>query len=64
MYMFSGGLQVALVLALVIQGACYYSLYKMAAPELGPGGELVEAGMDLSDTYFSEYVHSCLVKWQ
>jgi len=28
----------------------------MAAPELGPGGELVEAGMDLSDTYFSEYV--------
>ncbi len=40
--------------AVVFQVGCYYSLHKMAVPELGPNGELVEAGMDLTDTYFSE----------
>ena len=40
--------------SLVVQTCCYVGLQKMAAPDLGPNGELIQPGMDLSETYFSE----------
>lgn len=36
------------------QWGCYTGLEKMGAPVLGPSGELIEAGMELASTYFSE----------
>lgn len=37
-----------------VQLGCYHGLRKMATPYLGPSGELIEAGMDLSEAYFAE----------
>lgn len=47
-------LQLFLALGIGVQLACYKALEKMATPFLGPNGELLEAGMDLEETYFSE----------
>lgn len=52
---FSGFNYFFLVLAVAVQFGCYSVLHKMATPDLGPNGELREAGMDLAETYFSEY---------
>lgn len=46
--------QIFFAFAMLVHLGCYTVLQKLAAPELGPSGELLEAGMDLSETYFSE----------
>ncbi|CAI7993551.1 Transmembrane protein 208 [Geodia barretti] len=39
-----------------VHGLCRWVLVQLARPHLGPSGELLEAGADLSDNYISEYV--------
>ena len=39
-----------------VHGLCRWVLVRLARPHLGPSGELLEAGADLSDNYISEYV--------
>ena len=46
--------QFFVVFGVVVHAAAYKMLEYMARPYLGPGGELLEAGTDLSDSYFSE----------
>ncbi len=46
--------QVFLLFSLAVHGAAYKGLEKLAQPFLGPNGELLECGTDLSKSYFSE----------
>lgn len=43
-----------MVFAAIVHLASYKALEYLARPYLGPGGELLEAGTDLTDSYFSE----------
>lgn len=52
----SSHLQVFLVFGLCVHAVCNWVLVRLAQPYLGPSGELLEAGADLSDNYIAEYV--------
>ena len=49
-------LQVFMVFGLSVHVVCRWILTRLAQPDLGPNGELIDAGADLSDNYISEYV--------
>ena len=53
-FFFNLSRQFFVVFGVVVHVAAYKMLEYMARPYLGPGGELLEAGTDLSDSYFSE----------
>ncbi|XP_064393141.1 transmembrane protein 208-like [Halichondria panicea] len=52
---------VFLLFSLAVHGAAYKGLEKLAQPFLGPNGELLECGTDLSKSYFSEYAIDVII---
>ena len=46
--------QLFLVFGVCVQLVCQWVLRRLAAPHLGPQGELLDAGADLSDNYIAE----------
>jgi hypothetical protein len=49
------GAQLFALFGPAVHGVCRWVLVRLARPHLGPSGELIEAGADLSDNYISEY---------
>ena len=47
--------KVFLIFAVAAHVASHYLMRYMARPLIGPSGELLEAGADLTDSYITEY---------